>query len=71
LPDELVGLITLHIAPYQLTMSLFGEIIESNNAFIPIAVGPHGKFGTLFRRFIEGTDPIPITSFPPNRPNAK
>lgn len=50
---------------------VIGEIIESNNAFIPIAVGPHGEFGTLFRRFIEGTDPIPISSFPPNRPNAK
>jgi hypothetical protein len=66
---------TNHVNVTHHTLSaddVIGEIIESNNAFIPIAAGPHGEFGSLFRRFIEGTNPIPISSFPvPNRPNSK
>jgi hypothetical protein len=27
---------------------VIGEIIDTNNVFIPIAVGPLGEFGSLF-----------------------
>jgi hypothetical protein len=27
---------------------VIGKILDTNNVFIPIAVGPHGKFGSLF-----------------------
>jgi hypothetical protein len=32
---------------------VIGEILDTNSVFIPIAVGPFGEFGSLFRRFIE------------------
>jgi hypothetical protein len=32
---------------------VIGEILDRNNVFIPIAAGPFGEFGNLFRRFIE------------------
>jgi hypothetical protein len=49
---------------------VIGEILDSNNAFIPIAVGPHGEFGSLFRRFLHGSNPLPLPAFRDDRPNA-
>jgi hypothetical protein len=47
------------------------EIIDGNNSFIPIAVGPNGKFGSLFRRFLLGSNPLPpLLTFHADRPNA-
>jgi hypothetical protein len=42
---------------------VIGEIIDSNNSFIPIAVGPNGEFGSLFRRFLHGSNPLPLPTF--------
>jgi hypothetical protein len=36
-----------HVEHYLQT-NVIGEIIHSKNALIPIAVGPHGDFGSLF-----------------------
>jgi hypothetical protein len=49
---------------------IIGEIIHANHAFIPIAVGPFGEFGSLFRRFIENHNILPLPQFPNDRPNA-
>jgi hypothetical protein len=49
---------------------VIGEILDSNNAFIPIAVGPFGKLGTLLRRFIENCKVLPLPTFSQDRPNA-
>ena len=50
---------------------IIGNIIDSNNAFIPIAVGPHGEIGSLFRRFLTGRRALPLPNFSEDRPNAK
>jgi hypothetical protein len=39
---------------------VIGEIIQANHAFIPIAVGPFGEFGSLFRHFIENYNALPL-----------
>jgi hypothetical protein len=44
--------------------------IDSNNSFIPIAVGPNGEFGSLFPRFLHGSNPLPLPTFRNDRPNA-
>ena len=49
---------------------VIGSIVDSNYCFIPIAIGPFGDFGSIFRRFWEGTDPLPLPSFSEDRPNA-
>jgi hypothetical protein len=49
---------------------VIGEIINSNQAFIPIAVGPFGGFGSLFCRFIDDVNTLPLPTFPTDRPNA-
>jgi len=49
---------------------VIGEIIDNNNVFIPISVGPFGEFGTLFRRFLENKSTLPLPKFPDDRPNA-
>jgi hypothetical protein len=49
---------------------VIGEILDTNNVFIPIAVGPHGEFGSLFRRFIESHKPLPLPAFCKDRPHA-
>ena len=43
---------------------VIGEIINGNNAFIPIAIGPFGELGSLFRRFLYGDTTLPLPSFP-------
>jgi hypothetical protein len=48
---------------------VIGEIINSNQAFIPIAVGPFGGFGSLFRLFIDDINTLPLPTFPTDRPN--
>jgi hypothetical protein len=52
------------------TDAVIGEILDSNNVFIPIAVGPNGEFGSLFRRFLNGSNPLPLPTFRDDRPNA-
>jgi hypothetical protein len=49
---------------------MIGEILDSNNVFIPIAAGPFGKLGTLFCRFIENCKVLPLPTFSQDRPNA-
>ena len=49
---------------------IIGEIMTANNTFIPIAVGPNGEFGSLFRRFLEGDNALQLPSFSSERPNA-
>jgi hypothetical protein len=48
---------------------LTGEVLDSNNVFIPIAVGPSGELGTLVRRFIENCKVLPLPTFSQDRPN--
>jgi hypothetical protein len=48
---------------------VIGKIIRFNQVFIPIAVGPFGGFGSLFRRFIEDYNILPLPNFPADRPN--
>jgi hypothetical protein len=59
--------ITAHTIPPD---DVIGEIIHSNQAFIPIAVGPFGGFGSLFYRFIDDVNTLLLPSFPTDRPNA-
>ena len=49
---------------------IIGEIVDSNFSFIPIAVGPHGELGSLFRRFLYGTKALPLPDIPKDKPNA-
>ena len=45
---------------------IIGEIMNSNNTFIPLAVGPHGEFGSLFRQFLEADKTIDFLPFSPD-----
>eukprot|EP00956_Cyclotella_meneghiniana_P037754 scaffold143726_cov74-Cyclotella_meneghiniana.AAC.5 len=49
---------------------VIGEINDANYSFIPIAIGPFGEMGSIFRRFWNGSDPLPLPTFPNNRPQA-
>jgi hypothetical protein len=49
---------------------VIGEILDTNNVFIPIAVGPFGEFGSLFHRFIKTHKTLPLPTFSQDRPNA-
>ena len=49
---------------------VIGEILDSNYAFIPIAVGPFGDIGSLFMRFWDGSDTLPLPNFTKACPNA-
>ena len=40
-------------------------------ALLPIAVSPHGRIGSLFRRFLYGEDPMPLPDFCTTHPRAK
>ena len=48
-----------------------GEINNANYSFIPIAIGPHGEIGSIFKCFWDGSDPLPLPSFSKDRPEAK
>ena len=50
---------------------IIGEIVNNNNSFVPIAIGPHGEIGSLFRRFLQGDNALELPSFNQDRPNAK
>ena len=50
---------------------VIGEINDANYSFIPIAVGPHGEIGSTFRRFWDGSDPLPLPNFDPKRTEAR
>ena len=50
---------------------VIGEINNANYSFIPIAIGPQCKIGSIFRRFWDGSDPLPLPAFAANRPEAK
>jgi hypothetical protein len=49
---------------------VIGEIINSNQAFIPVAIGSFGGFESLFCRFIDDVNTLPLPTFPVDRPNA-
>jgi hypothetical protein len=49
---------------------VIGEILDSNYAFIPIAIGPFGDIGSLFMRFWDGSDTLPLPNFTKACPNA-
>ena len=49
---------------------VIGEIINSDQAFIPIAIGSFEGFGSLFCRFIDDVNTLPLPTFPVDRPNA-
>ena len=49
---------------------VIGEILNTNSVLIPIAVGPFGNTGSLFNRFMDTTDPLPLPDFPADKPNA-
>jgi hypothetical protein len=49
---------------------VIGEILDTNNVFIPIAVGPFGAFGSLFRQFIESHRILPLPEFNADTLNA-
>eukprot|EP00956_Cyclotella_meneghiniana_P035863 scaffold118784_cov60-Cyclotella_meneghiniana.AAC.4 len=50
---------------------VIGEINDANYSFIPIAIGPHGEVGSVFKRFWDGSDPLPLPSFSKDQPEAK
>ena len=50
---------------------VIGEINDANQCFIPIAIGPHGEIGSTFRRFWDGSDPLPLPPFGKSRPQAR
>jgi hypothetical protein len=49
---------------------VIGEVLDCNNAFIPIAVGSFGELGSLFRSFIKNHKALPLLLFSPDRTNA-
>ena len=49
---------------------VIGEINNSNYSFIPIAIGPFGEMGSIFRRFWDGSDPLPLPKFDSDKPEA-
>jgi len=42
---------------------VIGEINDANQCLIPIAIGPVGEIGSTFRRFWDGSDPLPLPPF--------
>ena len=50
---------------------VIGEINDTNCAFIPIAIGPFGETGSLFKRFWDGSNPLPLPNYNDDRPQAK
>ena len=50
---------------------IMGDIIRNNMALLPIAISPHGKFGSIFNRFLYGNDPLPLPDFAEGRVNAE
>ena len=49
---------------------VIGEINDANYGFIPIAIGPFGEMGSIFKRFWNGSDPLPLPSFGTDGPQA-
>ena len=48
-----------------------GQIIDSNQALIPIAIGPFGEIGEIFMRFLYGTAPRSLPKISSSKPNAQ
>eukprot|EP00956_Cyclotella_meneghiniana_P029344 scaffold70739_cov45-Cyclotella_meneghiniana.AAC.3 len=48
-----------------------GQIIDSNQALIPIAIGPFGEIGEIFMRFQYGTAPRSLPKISSSKPNAQ
>lgn len=49
---------------------IIGRILDQNMALVPIAVSPHGRLGSLFQRFLYGSDPMELPDFRSSRPRA-
>lgn len=50
---------------------VIGEINDANYSFISIAIGPHGKMGSIFRHFWDGSDPLLLPPIRKDRPEIK
>ena len=50
---------------------IIADIIRNNMALLPIAISAHGQFGSLFKRFLYGEDPLPSPNFADGRINAE
>ena len=48
-----------------------GQILDSNQALIPIAIGPFGELGQIFMRFLYGTPPKSLPKISASKPNAQ
>src|SRR6056300_1135442 len=46
---------------------IIGDLYNQNFVLIPIAVSPYGKFGSIFERFLYGTEPLPLPKFSAKR----
>ena len=49
---------------------VIGEILDGNNSFVPIAIGPFGDMGSLIQRFLDDSPTLPLPTFSRDRPNA-
>ena len=59
---------------FQTTLTgedIIKNILNDNMALCPISVSPHGHTGSLFERFLHGTEPFPSDDYPESRPHAK
>ena len=50
---------------------VIGEMNDANYSFIPIAIGPHGKIGSIFQHFWDGSNPLPLPPIRKDRPEIK
>ena len=50
---------------------IIGEILQTNSALLPFTVTEFGQLGSLARRFLYGTDAMPLPSFENDQVNAK
>ena len=57
----------------QVTLSgdeITGDYLRQNMALLPFAISPHGHLGSLAEQFLYGYDPLPLSEFAADRPNA-
>ena len=48
-----------------------GQILDSNQALIPIDIGPFGELGEIFMQFLYGTAPRSLPKISASKPNAQ
>ena len=63
---------TNHITGKSITGdAAMGQLLDSNQGFIPIAIGPFGELGQIFQRFLYGTQPTTLPLISKDKPNAE